>query len=127
METQTSLTLSHVCCKGTPYLLIICLDYILWTAIDLMKENGFTLEKASSRRYSTRTFTDTDYTDDIALLANTLTLVEIFLHVYIHICIYIYFLFDADIHTLHALFLTHTHTYIYIYPCSIIWSGQQAA
>ena len=27
-----------------PYLLILCLDYILLTSIDLIKENGFTLE-----------------------------------------------------------------------------------
>ena len=27
-----------------PYLLIICLDYILQTLIDLIKENGFTLK-----------------------------------------------------------------------------------
>ena len=27
------------------YLFIICLNYILWTLIDLMKENGFTQEK----------------------------------------------------------------------------------
>ena len=24
------------------YLFIICLDYILWTSVDLIKENGFT-------------------------------------------------------------------------------------
>ena len=28
-----------------PYLFIICLDYVILTLIDLMKENGFTLEK----------------------------------------------------------------------------------
>ena len=28
-----------------PYLFIICLDYVLRTSIDLMKENGFTLKK----------------------------------------------------------------------------------
>ena len=28
-----------------PYLFIICLDYVLWTSIDLMKENGFRLQK----------------------------------------------------------------------------------
>ena len=32
-----------------PYLFIICLNYMLWTSIDLMKENGFTL--ARSRQY----------------------------------------------------------------------------
>ena len=39
----------------TPYLFIIHRDYILWTSIDLMKENGFTLAKAKSRRYHTLT------------------------------------------------------------------------
>ena len=29
----------------TPYWFIICLDYVLRTSIDLIKENGFTLEK----------------------------------------------------------------------------------
>ena len=28
-----------------PYPSIICQDYELWTSIDLMKENGFTLKK----------------------------------------------------------------------------------
>ena len=32
-----------------PYMFIICLDYVLWTSIDLIKENGFTLNKAKSR------------------------------------------------------------------------------
>ena len=34
------------------YLIIICLDDILRTSIDLIKENIFTLKKAGSRRYS---------------------------------------------------------------------------
>ena len=41
-----------------------------------MKENGFKLAKERSRRYPTQTITDTDYTDDIALLANSPVLVE---------------------------------------------------
>ena len=59
-------------------LFIICLDYVLQMSIDLMKENGFTL--ARSRRYLTETIMDTDYADDIALLANTPTQVEYLLH-----------------------------------------------
>ena len=35
-----------------------------------MKENSFKLTKERSRRYPTQTITNTDYTDDIALLAN---------------------------------------------------------
>ena len=34
-----------------PYLFIICLDYLLRTPIDLMKENSFKLAKEGSRRY----------------------------------------------------------------------------
>ena len=56
-----------------PYLLIICLDYMLRTSIDVMKENGFKLVKERSRRYPAKTITDVDYTDNIALLANAPT------------------------------------------------------
>ena len=34
-----------------PYLFIICLDYVLRTSIDKMKDNGFKLTKERSRRY----------------------------------------------------------------------------
>ena len=50
------------------------------TLIDLMKENGFTLTKARSRRCSTQTITDARYVYDIALLANISTPVESLLH-----------------------------------------------
>ena len=36
-----------------------------------MKENGFKLAKERSRKYPTVTITDTDYANDIALLANS--------------------------------------------------------
>ena len=55
-----------------PYLFIICLTYVLRTSIDKMKVNSFKLTKEKSRRYPAQTFTDADYADDIALLANTL-------------------------------------------------------
>ena len=42
-----------------PYLFVLCLDYVLQTSIDLIKENGFTLKKARSR-YLTETMTDVD-------------------------------------------------------------------
>ena len=58
------------------YLFIICLDYILRTSVDLMKENGFTLAKARSRRYPARTITDVDYADNMALLTDTPAQVE---------------------------------------------------
>ena len=54
-----------------PYLFIICIDYVLRTFIDLMKENGFKLAKERSRRYPAQTITDADYAYDIALLANS--------------------------------------------------------
>ena len=53
-----------------PYLFIICLDYMLRTSIDKIKENGFKLTKERRRRYPAKTITDTDYANDIALLAN---------------------------------------------------------
>ena len=34
-----------------PYLFIICLDYVLRTLINKIKENGFELTKKRSRRY----------------------------------------------------------------------------
>ena len=60
-----------------PYLLIICLDYVLRTSIDIMKDNGFKLaneknkNKKKNRRYPAQTITGADYADDIPLLANT--------------------------------------------------------
>ena len=53
-----------------PYLFIICLDYVLRTSIDKIKENGFKLSKERSRRYPAQTITDADNADDIALLTN---------------------------------------------------------
>ena len=45
-----------------------------------MKENVFTLEKARSRQHSAQTIMDADYTDEIALVANTLGQAESLLH-----------------------------------------------
>ena len=52
-----------------PYLFIICLDNVLRTSIDKIKENGFKLTK-ESRSYPAKKITGADYADDIALLAN---------------------------------------------------------
>ena len=52
------------------YLFIICLDYVLRTSIDKTRENSFELTKKRSRRYSSKTITDANYADDIAILAN---------------------------------------------------------
>ena len=46
-----------------PYFFITCLDYVLRTSVDKIKENSFKLTKV-------KTITGADYTDDIALLAN---------------------------------------------------------
>ena len=63
-----------------PYLFIICLDNVLRTLIDKIKENSCELTKKRSRRYPVKPFTDVDYADDIALLANTLNQAETLLH-----------------------------------------------
>ena len=54
-----------------PYHFIICIDYVLRTSIDKIKENGFELTKKRSRRYPAKTITNADYADDIAILADT--------------------------------------------------------
>ena len=56
----------------TPYLFINCLDYMLRTSIDKMKDSGFKLTKERSWRYPTQPITDADYADDIVLLVNAL-------------------------------------------------------
>ena len=62
------------------YLFIICLDYVLRTSIDKIKENGFELSKKRNRMYPATTITDADYADDIAILANTPDQAETLLH-----------------------------------------------
>ena len=64
-----------------PYLFIICQEYVLRTSIDKIRVNGFELTKKRSRRYPAKTITDTDYADDIAILANTPDQVETLLHI----------------------------------------------
>ena len=63
-----------------PYIFIICLDNVLRTSIDKIRENGFELTKKRSRRYPAKTITDADYADGTALLANTPNQAEIPLH-----------------------------------------------
>ena len=48
-------------------------------SIDLIKENGFLPKEARSRLYPAEK-TNTDYTDDLALLANTPAQAESLLH-----------------------------------------------
>ena len=63
-----------------PYLFILCLDYVLRTLIDKIRQNGFELTKKRSRRYPTKTITDADYTDDIVILAKTPNQAKTLLH-----------------------------------------------
>ena len=53
---------------------------MLRTLIDKIRENGFELTKKRSRRHPSKTITDADYTDDIAILANTHNQAETLLH-----------------------------------------------
>ena len=62
-----------------PYL--FCLDYVLRTSIDKIRENGFELMKKRSKRYPAKTITDADYTDDLVLLANTPNQAETLLYI----------------------------------------------
>ena len=63
-----------------PYIFIICLDYVLGTSIDKIRENGFELTKKRRRSYPAKTITNADYADDIAILANTPNQAETLLH-----------------------------------------------
>ena len=47
-----------------PYLFILCLDYVPWTFIDIIKDKGFILKKTRSRRYFVETMADAHYADD---------------------------------------------------------------
>ena len=58
-----------------PYLFIFCLDYVLRTSIDKIRENGFKLTKKRSRRYPAKTITDY-----AAIQANTPNQAETLLH-----------------------------------------------
>ena len=109
-----------------PYLFIICLDYVLRTSIDKIKENGFKLTKERSRRYSALTITDADYADDIALLANAPSQAEtqlrsleraaacIGLHVNAHKTEYICFNQRGNISTLNSSSLNIVDKFTYL-------------
>ena len=82
METEYFDIVAGVLQRDTlsPHLFIICLDYVLRTSIDKIRENGFELTKKRSRRYPAKAITDADYTDDIEILANTPNQAETLLH-----------------------------------------------
>ena len=103
------------------YLFIICLDYVLRTSIDKIKENGFELTKKRSRRYPAKTITDADYADDIALLANTPNQAEtlqaaadIVLHVNGHKTEYMCFNQTGDISKQHGTSLKLVDKFTYL-------------
>ena len=63
-----------------PYLFIICLDYVLRTSTDKIREICFEMTKKRSRSYPAKTITDADYADDKAILANSPNQAETRLH-----------------------------------------------
>ena len=102
------------------------LDYVLRTSIDIIEDNGFKLAKERSRKYPALTLTDADYTDDIALLANTPAQAEtllhsleraaagIGLHVNVHKTEYMYFNQRANISTLNGCSLKLVDKFTYL-------------
>ena len=109
-----------------PYLFIICLDYVLRTSINKIKENGFKLTKERSRKYLAKTITDADYADDIALLINSPAQAEtplhsleraaagIGLHVNAHKTEYMCFNQTGDISTLNGSSLKLVYKFTYL-------------
>ena len=109
-----------------PYLFFICLDWVLRTSIDKIRENGFELTKKRSRKYTAKTITDADYADDIAILANTPDQAETLLHsleraaagiglyVNAHKTEYICYNQTGDISTLEGTPLKLVHKFTYI-------------
>ena len=61
----------------SPYLFLICINYVLRTLIDLIKENCFALKK---NKEQTVAMMDTDYADDIVVTAKKPTQAESLLH-----------------------------------------------
>ena len=109
-----------------PYLFIICLDYVLRTSIDKIRENDFELTKKRSRMYPTKTITDSNYADDIAILVNTPNQAEtllhsleratagIGLHVNAHKTEYMYYNQTGDISTLDGTSLKLVDKFTYL-------------
>ena len=116
-----------------PYFFIICLDYVLRTYVDKIKENGFNPTKERSRRYHAKTITDADNADDIVLLPNSSAQAEILLHsleraaasislrVNAHKTEYMCFNQTGDICTLNGCSLKLVDKF-----CSTIWVARQA-
>ena len=58
------------------YLLILYLDNVVRTSINLIKENDFTLKKKTIKRYPSKSMSDAEYADDLVLLVNILAQAE---------------------------------------------------
>ena len=56
-----------------PFLFIICLEYVLRTSAEKIKNLSFILTKSRSSRHPAITITDADYANDVALMSNTIT------------------------------------------------------
>ena len=97
-----------------PYLFIICLDYVLRTSIDKIRENGFELTKKRSRRHPAKTITDADYADDIAILANTPDQAETLLYVNAHKMDYMCYNQTGEISTLEGTPLKLVDKFTYL-------------
>ena len=107
-----------------PYLFIICLDYVLRTSISKIKENSFKLTKERSRRYPTKTITDADYADDIALLllhSLEQAAAGIGLHINAHKTEYMCFNQIGDISTLNGSSLKLVDKFTYL-GSSVLWT-----
>ena len=110
-----------------PYLFIICLDYVLRTSIDKIRENGFELTKKKKQKVPRKKkIIDADYADDIAILANTPKQAEtllhrlkravagISLHVNAHKTDYIFYNQTGDIYTLDGTSLKLVNKFTYL-------------
>ena len=99
---------------------------MLRSSIDKIRENSFELTKKRSRRYPVKTITDTDYADDIAILANTPNQAETLLlsleraaagtslHVNAHKTEYMCFNQTGDISTLDGTSLKQVDKFTYL-------------
>ena len=82
METPSFFTILAGVLQGdtlAPFLFIVCLDYILRTSLDKIKDKGLILNKSSSPRNAIN-LTDADYADDLALFANSISEARALLH-----------------------------------------------
>ena len=106
---------------------------MLRTSSDKIKENGFKLTKKRSRRYPAKTFTNANYADDIAILANTPNQAEtllhsleqaaagIGLHINAHKTEYMCFNQTGDIFTLDGTYLKLVDKFTYL-GSSVSWT-----